>query len=530
MSRASLLADADALSRAADELASAGDVEGAASARRRALALREQGGLGAHPDQKADLHVRAVALIGAGRFDEAEPPARAALDDPGIPPGSELAGRMNILSTLLMLTDRPEAAEPIARAALTMLPDGPEAAGPERAIALEHLATVLSVREPCDEAEALLHAAIELRRGGVGWEGPWRLSGVRLAEFLACRGDYAGAEPLYREAVEILGRRDGEDGFDLAEALAGLGMVLYRSGRPDETEEFARRRLAILTEHLGRRHPDRAFGLWDLGRTLTQLGKHAEAISLLRENLELVEETLGRDHEDFGLAQHGLALALEEAGRPGEATALRHAHLDWQRARVGAVPEDSLGSLAALGGNLALLDAHDAAEAVYREALAIAARAFPRTDARYLLALNNLGWLFGATGRFEEAAAMHREALDLRAAAPDPDPESHLATVSNLCWVLWQAGRHAEAETVLADLLRAPRPAPGAASKAMTFTLLAIARGRRDAGDHDTAAELFPRAVDLILADLGPKHPRTVALLEECAPYLRPDRQTPRLS
>ena len=60
MSRASLLADADALSRAADELASAGDVEGAVSARRRALALREQGSLGAHPDQKADLHVLAV--------------------------------------------------------------------------------------------------------------------------------------------------------------------------------------------------------------------------------------------------------------------------------------------------------------------------------------------------------------------------------------------------------------------------------------------------------------------------------------
>ena len=41
-----------------------------------------------------------------------------------------------------------------------MLPDGSEAAGPDRAIALEHLATVLSVREPCDEAEALLHAAM----------------------------------------------------------------------------------------------------------------------------------------------------------------------------------------------------------------------------------------------------------------------------------------------------------------------------------------------------------------------------------
>ena len=87
---------------------------------------------------------------------------------------------------------------------------------------------------------------------------------VRLAEFLACRGDYAGAEPLYREAVEILGRRDGEDGFELTEALAGLGVVLYRAGDPTRRRRRARR-LAILTEHLGRRRPDRAFSLWDLG-------------------------------------------------------------------------------------------------------------------------------------------------------------------------------------------------------------------------------------------------------------------------
>lgn len=241
------------------------------------------------------------------------------------------------------------------------------------------------------------------------------------------RGDLAGAEALYREALARVP--------DHAAATHCLGLVAAQGGRLDEAVEFLRKSVAL--------DPGNASFHANLGAVLAGDGRWAEAAAAAREATRL--------NPGLADAQANLGTALRRLGQPGDAA-------EAFRAAVAADPQHAeahaaLGSaLLALGRPEEAVLACQAAvrlkpdQAAFQAGLANAFKEAGRPEeaaeaCRAAIGLqpdsavlhNNHGVLLRQLGRFAAAADCYRRALAL-----EPDfAEAH----NNLGRVLRDLGK-----------------------------------------------------------------------------------------
>jgi len=227
-----------------------------------------------------------------------------------------------------------------------------------------------------------------------------------LGILLAQQGNPAGAESCFRQAVRL------EPGS--AQAQSNLGIVLSQQGRQAEAESCHRQALRL--------QPDFAAGHNNLGLTLVAQGRLAEAEASFREALRL--------RPAFAEAHYNLGLALRQRGQLAEAQGCCQQAL---RIRPDfADAHSSLGLLFQEQGNL------EEAAACQRRALEL------RPD--YAEAHSNLGNILRDQGKLEEAAACQRQALRLR---------PNLADVyTNLGTVLQEQGHLEKAAVCYRQALR----------------------------------------------------------------------------
>jgi tetratricopeptide (TPR) repeat protein len=112
---------------------------------------------------------------------------------------------------------------------------------------------------------------------------------------LQSKGDVAGAEPLFRSALEIAEKSLGPDHPDTAGSLNNLAALLESKGDLAGAEPLYRRALAIAEKSLGPDHPNTAMALDNLAGLLESEGDDAGAEPLYRRALATAEKSLGPD-------------------------------------------------------------------------------------------------------------------------------------------------------------------------------------------------------------------------------------------
>ncbi len=229
-----------------------------------------------------------------------------------------------------------------------------------------------------------------------------------LAEAWRESGQLARSIPLYQEAV----RKDPK----FVIGLQKLGVVLRRSGRPGEAEEYLKRAVSVA--------PDNASAWQELGLTYQALGKPPDAVAAFEKAIAL--------DPDMPEARSNLGIIWFAAGERARAeSAFREAiriQPDYADAR------GNLGNLVAQAGNfaearyqfeIALRLRPDDATTRYNYAMALGrARLFDearreleaslRTDPAFADAQQLLGDLLLAEGQPQTALPHFREAVRLR--------------------------------------------------------------------------------------------------------------------
>ncbi len=234
------------------------------------------------------------------------------------------------------------------------------------------------------------------------------------------RGEFAAAEPLYREIVAAAPAD--------ADALGQLGVLLAESGRAGEGEDFIRRALAA--------RPGDA-GAWNnLGTILSRLGRAEEAWRAYGEALRLEPENPRTLSNAGG--------ALKSLGRLDRAAA------HYQRAL--AIEPGSAEILSNYGN--VLLDLGRAAEAISAQRKAL------EHNPDYPQAWNNLGVALKRGGRYQDALRALIRAVELAPGYGD--------ALNNLGEVLKERGQAAEA---LEFYRRAMEAEPGKPTFAGNFLL-----------------------------------------------------------
>lgn len=231
------------------------------------------------------------------------------------------------------------------------------------------------------------------------------------------------------------------------------------AGAQASAEECA----AATEAHFGRRHPATASALNNLAQVHRTAGRLADAVPHMEGALAIYEETLGPDHASTATALANLgnlrvalaagAKGMERVSALEDARGLHEAALA-ARKRAFGERHAQVGVSLYLCATVARLQRRwDDAEALLGESLVLLRGAGDGARRGTATALNNLGVLLKERGRLAAAEAAYREALAVRRADLGAAHEDTVATQYSLAECVRAAGREEEALALQRDIL-----------------------------------------------------------------------------
>jgi len=380
-----------------------------------------------------------------------------------------------------------------------------------------------------------------------------------LAAVDVAAGDRAGAESLFRQAVDVLERAHGMVDERLAPAVCELGLLLVGDGRLAEAEALLRRGLAI--DDAGVRRVDRrarqVFTLDILAALATSKGDPAEAEALLRRALALATLDPALGPADVGATSSGLAKVLIDRGQMREggdlarrALALyervqgeRHAELTEVlvtlasvRAAAGALDEAvallrragrvaetenarpvvKAAAAANLGGLWMSQGRYQDAEPLLERAVELAEQGVGAGHPGLVRPVQMLADCYRLRGRFPEAAALYERSLSLAGRAYGLRSAPAMASLSGLAVVEEQAGHRERAEALHREAVAIAEDVADARDPGRIEALAGLARFYQHQGQTGSAEHLYVKA--LAAADfVGARDARRVAVLRGLA-------------
>ncbi len=363
------------------------------------------------------------------------------------------------------------------------------------------------------QARSLLERAVSTRRRLLDSDPVTNSETLNhLGDVLTLQAEFAVAERTYRESIATLRAQPASAAQQaaLARSLHGLGMALSNQGKLPEAEQQLRAALAIQRSLFGEVNGEVARTLEDLGQVVDQRGKLKAAIPLMQSALAIQRRLHGTEpHPDLAEAINNLAFVYEEQSDHEAAEKLFREALAMNHRLLGEKHKEIATGL----GNLAyvLQEKGDMAraEATFEQALAMQRELFGNAHPDVALTLNNLAYVYAALGDTRRELAAQRESLAIyRQLFPGDHPD--VARVSNqLGFFLTEAGQYAEAERYVRESLEMRRRLlgnehPDVASSLTSLAMLQVAT-RKYAPALDSARE----AVRIYSAALSPTHWRT---------------------
>jgi tetratricopeptide (TPR) repeat protein len=292
--------------------------------------------------------------------------------------------------------------------------------------------------------------------------------------------------------------------LDAAIAAHERAIALRLAGRPALAERACRAALAGYRASEGPRHPDVANALHELGLILEVRDRLKAARRCQAEAVVIASRS--RDPEVVRLvlmarlARAGLDRALGDYGAAARGLGALVADIP---ERLG--PRDPLlaSALNALGVLRKAQGRYAEALACYRRAL----RLIRRGDRAARATLeHNLGGSEHARGRYAAAEPHARRSVALRTAALGPDHPEVAADVAALAAIVEGRGRLAEAAALYRRALGVFRRRLGPRSLEVGLGLASLATVEQRAGRLARARALYRRALSIQSAVLGPRH------------------------
>ncbi len=388
---------------------------------------------GADPDLNPGESVTALELLEAGL-------ARVDSLDAGPEMRVDLLTTLGVLFGKIGHYDRSDAllTRAVADAKSTLPPSDPALGD-----ALDALGIQLSLLGDLEQAERVLHEALEARQSNGA--SPIEVASTQgnLALTLRRRGRYEEAAALYGAAIATLEREMDGDSVGFASELMGLGQVYQFQDRPEDAEALFRTVLR-LKEDAGAEEPFVAHAIHNLGVVLADQSRYGESEQVHFEALATWRGLFPGGHPEIARSYEAIARVVAMQSRWSEADSLYREAVDRWSEQYG----DEHTQIAAIRANQANLryfaGDFDAAAEAYRDGI----RIWRSNDERRLLGigLRNLGIIERERRDYESADTLLAAALQLRREL-NGDVHTSVAEVhSAIAGLRNQQGRHQEAE------------------------------------------------------------------------------------
>lgn len=249
-----------------------------------------------------------------------------------------LPGDDGVVSATLLLGHTLRAVRDFPRSAATYreAAELAEATSNDSALAVAELGrgqALVFMDEP-DSAEAALRRSVQIfTRIGADSDKPFLDAANALAGSLRRRGDFDGAESLYRRVLEQ--RRALGDEQLIATALNNLAVVLRMKEEYDEAVSLYREGVRIVSTQLGPGHPTSLMYAGNLATALARGGRNEDAIAVYRDRLTAAREQWPDGHWRTGTTLMELGAMLLTDERPDEALIHLNEALEMMMVEIG---------------------------------------------------------------------------------------------------------------------------------------------------------------------------------------------------
>jgi tetratricopeptide (TPR) repeat protein len=330
-----------------------------------------------------------------------------------------------------------------------------------------------------DRALPVAQQALALRRGQ---SDPIALaeSELQVGRILRLKSDYAGAEPLLREALRVRDEKLPSDDPAISESTDELGLLLRARGRFADADAQFRTARDAAERHYGAGAIETARYLDDYAANLDDMGERNDALALYRRALAIREKNLGPNDADVATSLLNLGVHLDESGDSTEALPLLERALAIRRKIFGAAHPLVAFAQIGIAGVYEDQNRLDEAERAADDALAILRRALPADHPKISEALNMLATVQMLRRDYASAVPLAQEVLTRFAKTLGEDHPDTLTAKNNLAYALLRSGRAAEAETLQRDVLARKRADNGQGLDATDCENLATTLMRQD--------------------------------------------------
>ena len=528
---------AESLDNLAQVYAKVGNYASAEDLYRRALEIYRISVGEVHPAVAITLHNFAALYTKMGKLAAAEPLYRQALDVYRATLGENHSYFLKARDDLAALH--------------SLLTGGFPSEDVERELLQLHKkASQLREQSRFEEAIPLAEKQIDiLRQAGGGEENPeYAISLSNLGDLYRLAGNYAKAEPLLQQALEIYSRTLSQDHPYFAASLDSLASLYHQTGDYARAEPLYRQVLESKKRTLGNEHPEVAGTLHNLALLYAEKADYVTAVTLMRQSLDIFGLTLGEEHPFFIATRDALGeLALSQIFVPQPRTAsdaiqaqiaqiseqsdqLRQRGQFMEAIPVVEQQQDLIRQLeggeenlefAITLGNLADLyhsiGDYAAAEPLSRRALDILRRTVGENDPEYARELNNRGALLRSMGDYPAALEVSQQALELARATRGEEHPGVATAMNNLAGLQMAMGNYATAEPLYQKALRIRRRRLGEADAEVAELLDNLGGLYFAIGDYAAAEEQAQQALNIYRRALGDKHPDVATTLSNLA-------------
>jgi len=380
---------------------------------RKALELRRK--------TRADDHATSLAYLGLiclklNRLDEAETHLGEFLRKTESAATTNPSDRSYCLLALAQIkaqTDHWEAAELLSRRSLQILEAGPGGADVPLAVVLKYLGGVCCQLKKFDEAESRLTRALAIY-DKLGNEDADAYQVVRsLAVVYAARGRFADAEAILRRRLVTREKQFGKDDLSVAEVWSDLRSLYDAMRRFPEAEAAARRCLQIVE---ARQTPDHeAVGACarNLAIALGKSGNWGEAERLFQRSIRIAEASNGKDHPDTARELLYLAKLYCDIDREKDAEPLLKRCVAIHETKLGKEDLAVADDLDALAVVYQYLGRFHSAESCLKRSLSIREKKQGKRHADVAQVLQNLAFFYLMMGRLEEGEPLYLRSVDI---------------------------------------------------------------------------------------------------------------------
>lgn len=249
------------------------------------------------------------------------------------------------------------------------------------------------------------------------------------------------------------------------------------------------------------------------------------ALDVLDENVIAGAERAAReDFADQPLVQARLLLAISgirlNLGLPDRALPAAESALELRRTLPDDDDAETIEAMNGVGIILQALGRFDESESQLREAVERSRRTLGPDHPATLDSLHNLAVVLHRAGRFDEAETPYHEAIEGYRRSLGPDDPHTLSVMSSMVEFLHDRGRLTEAEKTCRDVLDARRRVLGPDSAETLTSLSQLASVIHSLGRPEEAEPFYREVLERTRRLRGDDHPDTLAAINDLAEVL----------